>query len=61
MLADYAALRAVGRVVRLLIGPWTHGAASTPDIVKCQSALPAVCCVSAIVAVTVVSMLCGAP
>jgi predicted acyl esterase len=25
MLADYAALRAAGRVVRLLIGPWTHG------------------------------------
>ena len=25
MLADYAALRAAGRAVRLLIGPWTHG------------------------------------
>jgi uncharacterized protein len=25
MLADYAALRTTGRVVRLLIGPWTHG------------------------------------
>ena len=25
MLADYAALRAAGRTVRLLIGPWGHG------------------------------------
>jgi uncharacterized protein len=25
MLADYAGLRAAGRTVRLLIGPWTHG------------------------------------
>jgi putative CocE/NonD family hydrolase len=25
MLADYAALRAAGRTVRVLIGPWTHG------------------------------------
>ena len=30
MLADYAALRAAGRTVRLLIGPWGTGAVCTP-------------------------------
>jgi predicted acyl esterase len=33
MLADYAALRATGRDVRLLVGPWSHGRGMTSHVV----------------------------
>ncbi|HJQ86848.1 MAG TPA: hypothetical protein VJ820_05220 [Propionibacteriaceae bacterium] len=58
MLADYAGLRAVGRVVGLLIGPWTHGRGLYTRHREVPEHLAAVCCVSALGAVTAVSMLC---